>query len=578
MERKLLSPSPVRSLLVWLTFLFIVISPVGSQETTSVVPSGKILDSDGDGIPDEMDPDPLVAEIQNISWRILPARVGWDFSGSIEDIRTDLKEDEVVQLTNKSFSFGGGAQADASIEAASKGTLSGNPFKLFGLGGSEASVNLRSRMAVDGYVRGNKDVQDRASDLRKLVSNTQVTSRLTGFHLDFTVNFFNYSKSNFSGVNLEIPVRAGDNVVAIAQAWGAGGPVERFNIPAGRERAIPVRFRANLDTTQSLALLDEMASGSMLLAIEDSQGGIVAEETGTRIDAISALVGTSAKTCEVRVEVDGETYTWMVARRNEATGQALTVGDALSAINAWATRHSVGDSPLKLFETNELYLRSAFGKDNAILPVSWWRQKTDGSLVGGEDVRLEQKLGAKVKLVHTRVIPEEMGHWVDYVERTGEADSFALTIGGRAIFGDDATQAVEWWRKAAEMGEAGAMVNLGLAYYNGKGGLPKDPREAVEWWRKAAELGNEAAMVNMGEAYFYGIFGLPEDPRQAVEWYRKAAELGNTAAMLKLGKAYFYGIGGLPEDQSQAVEWYRKAEEAGYELDEAMKALMRSVP
>jgi len=38
------------------------------------------------------------------------------------------------------------------------------------------------------------------------------------------------------------------------------------------------------------------------------------------------------------------------------------------------------------------------------------------------------------------------------------------------------------------------MRNLGIAYSIGQGGLPKDEIKAVEWWKKAARLGNSDAM------------------------------------------------------------------------------------
>jgi TPR repeat protein len=55
----------------------------------------------------------------------------------------------------------------------------------------------------------------------------------------------------------------------------------------------------------------------------------------------------------------------------------------------------------------------------------------------------------------------------------------------------DSRLAVEWYRKAAELGNATAMFYLGIAYYNGEGGLPEDKPEAVEWWHKAEETGYE---------------------------------------------------------------------------------------
>ncbi len=45
----------------------------------------------------------------------------------------------------------------------------------------------------------------------------------------------------------------------------------------------------------------------------------------------------------------------------------------------------------------------------------------------------------------------------------------------------------------AKAGDAGAMFLLGLKYYDGDG-VVKDDKEAVKWYRKAADLGNANAM------------------------------------------------------------------------------------
>ena len=52
----------------------------------------------------------------------------------------------------------------------------------------------------------------------------------------------------------------------------------------------------------------------------------------------------------------------------------------------------------------------------------------------------------------------------------------------------DYSEAVKWYRKAAEQGDAGAQNDLGVCYDNGQG-VNKDYTEAVKWYRKAAEQG-----------------------------------------------------------------------------------------
>ena len=61
----------------------------------------------------------------------------------------------------------------------------------------------------------------------------------------------------------------------------------------------------------------------------------------------------------------------------------------------------------------------------------------------------------------------------------------------------DDTEAVQWYRLAAEQGYAKAQFNLGLMYAKGRGG-PQDDTEAVRWYRLAAEQGTPTRSAPSG--------------------------------------------------------------------------------
>ena len=63
--------------------------------------------------------------------------------------------------------------------------------------------------------------------------------------------------------------------------------------------------------------------------------------------------------------------------------------------------------------------------------------------------------------------------------------------------GDYATALPEW-TPLAEQGYATAQHNLGVMYANGEG-VEKNLTEAMKWYRKAAEQGNENALNNLNE-------------------------------------------------------------------------------
>ena len=54
--------------------------------------------------------------------------------------------------------------------------------------------------------------------------------------------------------------------------------------------------------------------------------------------------------------------------------------------------------------------------------------------------------------------------------------------------------ALDWFMKAAELGDSDAMYNLGVMYYSGEG-VEMDESTANEWFKKAADAGNENAAV-----------------------------------------------------------------------------------
>ncbi len=69
---------------------------------------------------------------------------------------------------------------------------------------------------------------------------------------------------------------------------------------------------------------------------------------------------------------------------------------------------------------------------------------------------------------------------------------------------------------------------LGIMYANGEG-VPKDDTQAVYWFRKAAEQGYARGQYNLAGMYANGE-GVPEDYVQAYAWYSIAAAQGDEDA------------------------------------------------
>jgi hypothetical protein len=115
----------------------------------------------------------------------------------------------------------------------------------------------------------------------------------------------------------------------------------------------------------------------------------------------------------------------------------------------------------------------------------------------------------------------------------------------------DMRKAMSWYRVAAEKSNyARAQNYLGHMLYHGKGDIPADPSEAVHWFRKAAEQGNAHAQNNLGIAYEEGK-GAMRDYAVSKEWYRKASEGNHASGMNNLGYIYL-----LEKNYDEAVKTF----------------------
>lgn len=87
------------------------------------------------------------------------------------------------------------------------------------------------------------------------------------------------------------------------------------------------------------------------------------------------------------------------------------------------------------------------------------------------------------------------------------------------------------WTEARQ-GNAGTQFLLGVMYEKGLR-VPMDLTEAVKWYRLAAEQGLDKAQYKLGWMYAKGV-GVLENYEEAAKWYRLAANQGNAEAQNNL--------------------------------------------
>ena len=98
------------------------------------------------------------------------------------------------------------------------------------------------------------------------------------------------------------------------------------------------------------------------------------------------------------------------------------------------------------------------------------------------------------------------------------------------LHGEDAAE--KWFEESGDAEKMMALAELYRSHYsdNGEQVLP-DFDKAIEWYTKAADLGNSDAMKMIGNMYKLGsLYGGEDDLEKAIEWYQKAADLGNSDA------------------------------------------------
>jgi uncharacterized caspase-like protein len=129
----------------------------------------------------------------------------------------------------------------------------------------------------------------------------------------------------------------------------------------------------------------------------------------------------------------------------------------------------------------------------------------------------------------------------------------------RATFADGRVEdAATLYRKAADAGDARAMVSLGLLLEAGDH-APKDVKAAYALYEKAAGQGNADGAINLGFALAEGKLVEKDVPR-AFALFQRASQSGSARATYDLAKLIEDGIGGK---RSEAVDLFKQAASMG---------------
>jgi TPR repeat protein len=128
----------------------------------------------------------------------------------------------------------------------------------------------------------------------------------------------------------------------------------------------------------------------------------------------------------------------------------------------------------------------------------------------------------------------------------------------------DVNIAAALYKKAAAQGYVSADNSLGDLYATGR--LEFNASQAIRWYRIAAEKGDLKAQFRLGYtyctsgSYIYGKGyegqGIEHDINEGIKWIRKAADRGSAGAQNDLGERFEYGDCGVTKDYAEAYFWY----------------------
>jgi TPR repeat protein len=128
----------------------------------------------------------------------------------------------------------------------------------------------------------------------------------------------------------------------------------------------------------------------------------------------------------------------------------------------------------------------------------------------------------------------------------------------------DPLKAVQWYRRAAALGDTPALYKMGMILLKGLLGQQRNLGEALNMLKRAAERADkdnphalhELALIYESQT---GNERIIQDEVYALQLFHQAADLGYKFSQFRLGQAYEYGLLGCQIDARTSIAWYTRA-------------------
>ncbi len=127
---------------------------------------------------------------------------------------------------------------------------------------------------------------------------------------------------------------------------------------------------------------------------------------------------------------------------------------------------------------------------------------------------------------------QEVLQWLQKAGEQGYIDAQNM-LGRKYLDARDYDQAYSWFDKSAKQNDATGYWGLAVCCRDG-GGKYADEKNAAEYFKKAADCGDPGAMYEFGMCSL-AAKGVPKNPEDALNWLAAASQKGNVKAQLELG-------------------------------------------
>ncbi len=114
----------------------------------------------------------------------------------------------------------------------------------------------------------------------------------------------------------------------------------------------------------------------------------------------------------------------------------------------------------------------------------------------------------------------------------------------------------------AESGDSNAQQKVGRAYYYGQNGLEKNHVKGMEYLEKSSMQGNALALYELGIIYYNGI-EVEQDYVKAFNYFMQSGEKGNSDALYNVAVMHEFGYG-VDVNLNEAAKIYKSLADDDY--------------